>query len=116
MDCVFCKIVAGEVPCDKVYEDDFVLAFKNIDPRAPIHLLVIPKMHITNFEYIESEADQKALGQVQKVIGGLVKKMDLKSYQVLINGGSLQQVKHIHYHLMSGFTNPRQIIQEGGVS
>ncbi len=103
MDCVFCKIVAGELPVVREYENDSVLVFKSNQPLAPVHLLIIPKMHITNFEYIKSDLEIKILGQVQKVIGELIKKLNLQAgYRVSINGGKFQEIKHIHYHLLGG--------------
>lgn len=102
MDCVFCKIVAGEIPVVHEYENDSVLVFKSNQPLAPVHLLVIPKLHITNFEFVKSDSEIQALGQIQKVIGELVKKFNLQAgYRVGVNGGKYQEVKHIHYHLMS---------------
>lgn len=103
MDCVFCKIVAGEIPVIHEYEDDSVLVFKSNQPLAPVHLLVIPKVHITNFEFVKSDLEIQVLGQIQKVIGELVKKFNLQvGYRVSVNGGKFQEVKHIHYHILGG--------------
>lgn len=102
-DCVFCKIVSGELPVVREYEDDAVLVFKSNQSLAPIHLLVIPKVHITNFEFVKSDSEIQVLGQIQKVIGELVKKLNLqKGYRVAINGGKFQEIKHIHYHILGG--------------
>ena len=104
-DCLFCKIVKGEVPSEKVYEDEYVLAFKDIHPVAPVHILVIPKVHIKdynelsvkNIEHIDKV--QLAIKEVAKVCG-----VDKEGYRVICNTGENggQVVHHIHFHLIGG--------------
>ena len=67
MDCIFCKIIAGEIPSNKVYEDDTVLAFRDIEPKAPVHILVVPKKHITGAADVQSE-DGEVIGHIFRVI------------------------------------------------
>lgn len=106
MDCIFCNISAGTMPAKKEYEDADVVAFYDIHPSAPVHLLVIPKKHIQSVDAITAD-DMTVIGKVHKVAGDLAKKLQLTDgYKVVANGGRFQEVKHIHYHLLSGFTNP----------
>jgi histidine triad (HIT) family protein len=101
MDCVFCKIVASELSANKEYEDDFVLAFNDIQPAAPIHVLIVPKKHISNLD--SSDIAENILGRLQKVASNLVTKLAIQSgYKLVLNGGKFQQVKHLHYHLLGG--------------
>lgn len=98
-DCVFCKIVAGEVPAKIVHEDEFVIAFWDINPKASVHIIVIPKVHGVG----TNDIDVKVLGYLQGVLGVIAKKVNaLDSYQVRMNAGMLQEVPHLHYHLLSG--------------
>ncbi|MGQ4878810.1 histidine triad nucleotide-binding protein [Billgrantia sp. LNSP4103-1] len=110
-DCLFCKIVKRDVPADIVYEDDEVLAFNDINPQAPTHILVIPKQHIATLNDIE-ENDQALVGRLPYVAARLAEERDFadEGYRVVMNcndqGG--QTVYHIHMHLMGGrrFTWP----------
>ncbi|SEM60473.1 histidine triad nucleotide-binding protein [Halomonas caseinilytica] len=111
MDCLFCKIINREIPADIVYEDDDVLAFNDIDPKAPIHMLVVPKKHIATLNDIE-EGDLALVGRLQYTAAHLAKEQGFADdgYRVVMNcndqGG--QTVYHIHMHLMGGrrFTWP----------
>ncbi len=104
-DCLFCKIVKGEVPSEKVYEDEYVLAFKDIHPVAPVHVLVIPKVHIKDYNELSVEniehidKVQLAIKEVAKVCG-----VDKEGYRVICNTGENggQVVHHIHFHLIGG--------------
>lgn len=106
-ECVFCKIVKGEIPSTKVYEDEKVVAFKDIEPIAPIHILVIPKEHIQSL--IELKNDE-LLVHIFKVIKQVAKEtgMSEKGYRVLTNIGEDggQAVKHLHFHVMGGTKLP----------
>ncbi len=103
--CVFCKIVKGELPAKVVYEDDKVMAFHDINPQAPIHILVIPKKHIPTLNDI-SEKDKELIGHIFTVIKEIAKEagIDQSGYRVLVNcnrdGG--QEVFHLHFHLLGG--------------
>lgn len=104
-DCLFCKMVNGDIPPDKVYEDDEVLAFNDINPQAPVHILIIPKKHIATLNDVE-DADALLLGKLNRVAAELARKAGFaeKGYRVILNcnnaGG--QAVYHIHLHLLAG--------------
>ena len=103
-DCLFCKIAAGEIPSNKVYEDELVYAFYDIDPQAPVHILVIPKEHIQSVSQITPE-NQEIVGHIFTVIAKLAKELDLKDgYRVVSNVGEQggQSVPHLHFHLLGG--------------
>lgn len=104
-DCIFCKIIKGEIPSTKVYEDDNVLAFKDINPAAPIHILVVPKQHIENVLEI-NEGNKKILEDVFLVINKIAKKLgiDKDGFRVITNCGkdSGQEVMHLHFHILAG--------------
>lgn len=102
-DCLFCKIVAGDIPCDKVEENDSFLAFRDIDPQAPTHILVIPKSHVRSL--VEAD-DPQMLGGLMAFSRGVAAAQGLapKGYRLVINsndeGG--QMVFHIHVHILGG--------------
>ncbi len=102
-ECIFCKIVAGEIPADKVYEDDRVIAFHDIHPKAPVHILVIPKKHIPSLAELES-SDEPLVGHMAQVAKQVATEQGLKGYKVLFNvnkeGG--QVVFHLHMHVLGG--------------
>ena len=103
-DCIFCRIVAGEIPSRKIYEDDDMLAFHDIQPAAPIHFLVIPKQHIASAAAL-TEDDAALLGHIYAVIAQLCKKLgvDESGYRVVTNVGADggQSVKHLHFHVLA---------------
>lgn len=99
-DCIFCKIIKGELPSDKVYEDNDVIAFNNIEPVADTHILICPKKHIQNFLNISSKFDfSKIVYVIQKLIND---KNIQDGYKLVINGGKYQSVPHLHWHLLAG--------------
>ena len=104
-DCIFCKIIKGEIPSSKVYEDEEILAFNDINPAAPIHVLVIPKKHITSLADME-DGDEKIVGKIYKVINEIAKNKGFKEngYRVIVNCGKDggQEVGHLHFHLLAG--------------
>lgn len=104
-DCLFCKIIKGEIPSNKVYEDDEILAFKDINPAAPIHILVIPKKHITSLAHLEKE-DEAIVGRIYGVINKIAEEQGVKEkgYRVIVNCGKDggQEVMHLHFHLLAG--------------
>ena len=110
MDCIFCKIVNGEIPATKVYEDDLVVAFNDLEPQAPTHILVIPKEHISSAKEV-TEENSKVIAHIFEVIAKLSKELKMDDgFRVVNNCGDSagQTVKHIHFHLLSGrsFTWP----------
>jgi histidine triad (HIT) family protein len=104
MDCLFCKIAAGEIPSTKVYEDDDVYAFLDINPHAPTHFLVIPKNHIDSAAEITSE-NSYVVAKIYEVIAKLAKELNLDDgYRVVTNIGEDggQTVRHLHFHVLAG--------------
>lgn len=104
MDCIFCKIIAGEIPSKTIYEDDLVKAFYDISPAAPVHFLVIPKQHIARLDDI-TEENSAVVAHIYTVIAKLAKELKLnKGYRVISNCGedAGQTVFHIHFHVLSG--------------
>ena len=103
-DCVFCKIVKGELPAKRKYEDELVLAFEDTKPSSPVHILIIPKKHINNISAV-SEEDEKILGRCQLVAKKLARKLEIQAFRLsTLNGEDAGQVVfHLHYHLMGGW-------------
>ena len=104
-DCLFCKIVAGDIPSSKVYEDEKVYAFLDIDPQAPTHIIVVPKEHISSANEI-AENNCAVVGHIFSVISKIAKDMgfDKDGYRVVNNCGENggQTVGHIHFHVLAG--------------
>ena len=104
-DCLFCKIIKGEIPSNKVYEDEEILAFHDIKPSAPIHILVIPKKHITSLAHMEKE-DEAIIGKIYSVINKIAEDEGFKQdgYRVVVNCGKNggQTVMHLHFHILAG--------------
>ena len=102
-DCLICKIVAGEIPSSKIYEDDFVLAFKDIDPKAPFHAIIIPKEHISSADEITAE-NSGLIAKVFEAVAIISRQENLENgYRVVNNCGEDggQTVHHIHFHLLA---------------
>ena len=107
MDCIFCKIVSGEIPAQKVYEDECCVAFADVHPQAPMHLLVIPRRHIASLAHMgnDSDEDKKLLGNLLWAANELARRQKLsKGYRVVMNTGpdGGQTVDHLHLHLLGG--------------
>ena len=102
-DCLFCKIVAGEIPSNKVYEDEQCYAFSDIDPQAPTHFLVIPKAHIGSVAEVTGD-NSAVVAHIFQVIAKVTKQLGLDSYRVVSNIGEQagQSVHHLHFHVLSG--------------
>jgi histidine triad (HIT) family protein len=104
MDCIFCKIIAGTIPSQKVYEDDRIYAFSDIDPKAPVHILLVPKKHVASLDDV-GDADASLLGHLQLTAGKLAAERKLDGgYRTVINTGldGGQTVFHLHVHLLGG--------------
>lgn len=107
-DCIFCKIIAGEIPSEKLYEDDDVLAFRDISPQAPVHFLVIPKQHIESPSDI-TEADEKVTGKLIRVGAQVAAEEGTgDGFRVIFNNGAKagQVVFHLHLHILGGKDKP----------
>jgi histidine triad (HIT) family protein len=104
-DCIFCKIIAGEIPCRKIYEDDGMLAFHDITPQAPVHFLLIPKKHIRNLMELEA-GDEALMGRLLNKAQELAKELgcEEKGARFVINAKSDggQTVDHLHIHILGG--------------
>ncbi len=104
-DCLFCKIAAGDIPSNKLFEDDDILAFYDIDPKAPVHFLVIPKRHIASAAAL-TEADAALLGHIYATIAALCRRLGVGEggYRVVTNVGEDggQSVAHLHFHVLAG--------------
>ncbi len=104
-DCLFCKIIKGEIPSTKVYEDEDILAFNDINPAAPIHILVIPKKHIESLANMQKE-DEAVVGKIYGVINKIAEEKGFKDngYRVIVNCGkdAGQEVMHLHFHVLAG--------------
>lgn len=104
MDCLFCKIINGDIPSKKVYEDEFVLAFEDISPMAKVHILIIPKIHISSSAEITAE-NSDYISKIFEVVAKLSKELNLKEgFRVVTNCGEhgCQSVNHLHFHLLGG--------------
>lgn len=99
-NCIFCKIINGEIPTEFVYENDYLIAINDINPKAKIHILVIPKVHIESFNELE---DEKLMAELLKGVKVVCKKLGLKSYRLHVNTGKEegQVVFHLHFHIIS---------------
>ena len=101
-DCVFCKIVSGEIPSNKVYEDDDILCFRDLDPQAPVHVLIIPEKHLASLDDV-TEEDKELLGRIMIKVREIAETLGLENgYRLVNNCGEdgFQTVKHLHFHLL----------------
>ena len=104
MDCLFCKIINGDIPSAAVYEDDMIYAFKDINPMAPVHVLIVPKLHVASADKID-EDNSAYVAHIFEMIPSIAKDLGLKKgYRVITNCGEdgCQSVKHLHFHLLGG--------------
>ncbi|MBR4034874.1 MAG: histidine triad nucleotide-binding protein [Clostridia bacterium] len=104
MDCLFCEIIKGNIPSSKVYEDEYVYAFRDINPQAPVHILVVPKVHISSVDEISAE-NSVYVAKIFEVIPEIAKGENLGGgYRVISNCGAdaCQSVKHLHFHILGG--------------
>lgn len=111
MDCIFCAIADGKIPSTKVYEDDDILAFKDINPQTPVHILVIPKKHIASVDGIDP-SNSSIAAKIFETIPKLAREAGLTNgYRVITNCGedACQSVKHLHFHIMGGRKLPENM-------
>lgn len=102
--CLFCSIVAGDIPSSKVYEDDTILAFRDINPQAPVHILVIPKIHIPSLDGVTPE-NSAVVAHIFEIIPQIAKEAGLENgYRLISNCGpdACQTVPHLHFHILGG--------------
>lgn len=111
MDCLFCKIIAGEIPSKKVYEDEFVYAFHDIAPQTPTHILVIPKKHLASADEVDA-SNSVYVAKIFEAIPKIAAEAGLVGgYRVITNCGAdaCQSVKHLHFHVMGGRQLPENM-------
>ncbi len=105
-DCLFCKIAAGQIPADKVFEDDCVLVFKDVNPQAPVHLLAVPKKHYASVHDIPPEEIGTLSGRLMAAVCMALRRTDLDKggYRLAVNSGETagQTVPHLHIHILGG--------------
>ena len=101
--CLFCKIIGGEIPSTKHYEDTDVVVIADIHPAAPVHLLVMPKKHIIDI----IEADEVMLGKLLTVVKKLISEKKIINHRIVVNGKGAQFVEHLHIHVMGGVSKDR---------
>lgn len=104
-NCLFCKIINGDIPADKLYEDEDIFAFRDIAPQAPVHFLVVPRKHITGPSGVTA-ADDKVMGKLMRVAGMIAREQGIEQYRLVFNNGEEagQSVFHIHMHVLGGRT------------
>jgi histidine triad (HIT) family protein len=109
--CLFCEIIAGNIPSTKVYEDENILAFKDINPVAPVHIIVVPKEHIESANEITAE-NSKYVSYIFEKIPEIAKSQGIDSYRVINNCGedAGQTIKHLHFHIVGGVKMGEKII------
>ncbi len=102
-DCLFCKMVSGEFPTEKLYEDDHIFVIKDINPKAKVHLLIIPKIHIDSLLDVQEE-NSALLGYIMTSLKNFAKEQGLEGFRTIINAGkgSGQVIFHLHLHLLGG--------------
>ena len=111
MDCLFCKIISGEIPSSKVYEDEWVYSFKDINPQTPVHILVIPKEHICCIDEVNS-SNSSYVAKIFEAIPKIAAEAGLTNgYRVISNCGddACQTVRHLHFHIMGGRKLPENM-------
>lgn len=102
LDCIFCKIIGGELPSEKVYEDDVTVVFKDIHPKARVHLLIVPKVHIPTLLHVK-EGEEYVFSQLFTAANSVAKRLELEGFRLVMNVGEKggQEIFHIHLHLMA---------------
>ena len=107
MDCIFCKIINGDIPCYKIYEDDVMLAFLDINPVSPGHTLVIPKAHTLDITTIDNDTLIKIVDKSRNISEILINKLGATGFSLTQNNGSVQEVKHFHLHVIPSYDNKK---------
>lgn len=109
--CLFCSIIDGEIPSQKVYEDDMILAFKDINPVAPVHIIIVPKVHIESANDVDAD-NSKYIAKMFEKASEIAKTQNISSYRIVNNCGddAGQTVKHFHLHLIGGTNLGEKII------
>lgn len=106
-DCVFCQIVEGKLPSEMVYQDEDIAVFPSIDPKAPVHLLLIPKKHVEHLNDLPDEVLIKIKNKAMEIV--TEKELASKGYRVITNGGAAKMVQHLHIHLLGDVSAHREV-------
>ncbi|MEE0967957.1 MAG: histidine triad nucleotide-binding protein [Clostridia bacterium] len=104
MDCIFCKIISGEIPSDKVFENEYVYAFRDINPQAPVHIVIVPKLHFASVDEVNDD-NAGYIAEIFKAVPVIAASERLvNGYRVITNCGddACQSVKHLHFHILGG--------------
>ncbi len=112
MDCVFCKIIKGEIPSYKIYEDDKVLAFLDINPTSTGHTLIIPKKHTLDLMDIDNDVLTHIFNVARKIANLQIEKLNATGFTLVQNNGSVQDVKHYHLHVMPAYNKKKKLSLE----
>lgn len=111
MDCIFCKIVNGEIPCYKIYEDDTVIAFLDVNPKSNGHTLIVPKEHTLDITTIDDNVLLHIFQIAKEIAKTLQNKLNIKGYTLAQNNGKPQEVKHFHLHIIPVYDNEEKLIE-----
>lgn len=112
MDCIFCKIVNGEIPCYKVYEDDKIISFLDINPNSPGHTLIIPKEHTKDINSISVDTLNYIMTKAIEISDILVDKLNADGFSLVQNNGICQEVKHFHLHIIPKYSKKNNMSVE----
>lgn len=104
MNCIFCKIISGEIPCYKIFEDKDILVFLDVNPVEPGHMLIIPKKHVLDMLEIDNKILMKIMNKSRDIAKLLVNKLDADGFTLVQNNGISQEVKHFHLHIIPKYT------------
>lgn len=108
-ECIFCKIINDEIPCKKIYEDEYLLSFLDINPFMPGHVLIIPKEHTLDYDTIDENTLDKIIKLAKKLSPNIVKAMNADGYTLVQNNGNVQEVKHFHLHIIPKYNKKPNI-------
>lgn len=113
-NCLFCKIINNKISAEIVYNDEKIIAFKDINPKAPVHFLIVPKKHIVSIKYLKVE-DKDLIGELFLVLKKLAQKKKLKGYKAVFNVGKEggQLIDHLHLHLLGGWKSTEEVEVSG---
>lgn len=109
MNCIFCKIVNSEIPSYKLYEDDDIYVFLDINPSSPGHTLIIPRKHILDITEIDNETLIKIISKAKDIANLLKEKLNSSGFSLVQNNGNVQEVKHFHLHVIPSYDNKEEI-------
>ncbi|KKU87705.1 hypothetical protein A3A64_04455 [Candidatus Gottesmanbacteria bacterium RIFCSPLOWO2_01_FULL_48_11] len=104
-DCIFCSVISGELPSTPMYQDDDVMVIPDIHPQAPVHLLVIPKKHVTEF----TDADDALLGVMMRTVKKMIQEQNIGSYRLVSNGKGAAVIDHLHIHILGNVDKYRKL-------